>query len=131
MVVERANFYIPRTCRVRLLHYGREQNQGFDVTLAHYSLVFIRYTLLAYILRVKGISSVLGTLFEKLTDKILKRVYARRDMDYFKLLLCFSIEILSFKILREKVSQLLQLIHYLVKSNLQIPPQNCVRNLGI
>jgi hypothetical protein len=107
----------------QLLHFGREQNQDFDAILAHHSLVFIRYILLAYILRAKGIYSVVGTLFEKLTDQILERTYARRVMDYFKLLLCLSIEILSLKIPREKVSQLLQLIDYLVESKLQIPPK--------
>ena len=64
-----------------------------------------------------------GTLFEKIADQIVERTYARRIMEYFKLLLCLSIEILSLKIARGKVCQLLKLIDYLIESRLQIPPK--------
>jgi hypothetical protein len=107
----------------QLLHFGKEQNQDFDAILAHHSLVFIRYILIAYILRVKGIYSVVGTLFEKIADQSLETTYARRIMDYFKLLLCLSIEILSLRIPKEKVCQLLQLIDYLIENKLTIAPK--------
>jgi hypothetical protein len=107
----------------QLLHFGREQNQDLDAILAHHNLAFICCTPLAHILRVKGICSVVGTLFEKIADHILKRNYARRVMDCFKLLVFLSIEMLSLEIPREKVLQLFQLIDYLIESKLQMPPK--------
>jgi len=79
----------------QLLYFGREQDQDFDAILAHHSLVFIRYILIAYILRINDICSVIGTLFEKVADQIIERTHSSRIMDYFRLLLCLSIEILS------------------------------------
>ena len=62
-------------------------------------------------------------LFEKVADQILEITYTRRIMDYFKLLLCLSIEILSVKIAREKLFQLLKLIDHLIETQLAIAPK--------
>lgn len=107
----------------QLLDFGKEQNQDFDAIVAHHSLVFIRYILIAYILRTKGIRSLVAVLFEKVADQILEITYARRIMDYFKLLLCLSIEILSVKIAGEKLFQLLKLIDHLTETQLAIAPK--------
>jgi hypothetical protein len=53
-------------------------------------------------------------------DQILEITYARRIMDYFKLLPCLSIEILSVKIASGRVFQLLKLIDHLIETQLAI-----------
>ncbi|HUT70746.1 MAG TPA: hypothetical protein VMW89_08720 [Desulfatiglandales bacterium] len=83
------------------------QNQDFDAIIANHNRVFISYILLGYILRVKGIYSAVGIPFEKVADQILERTYARSAIDYFKLLICSSTEILSLRIPKEKVPGLL------------------------
>lgn len=102
------------------LYFGKEQNRDFDAIIAHHSLVFIRYIVIAYILRQKGIYSVCHTLFEKMADEIVEQTFAQRVLDYFKLLLCLSIELLSLKIPPEKISQLLELIDSLIKNMLPV-----------
>jgi hypothetical protein len=106
----------------QLLHFGKEQNRDFDAIIAHHSLVFIRYIVISYILRQKGIYSVCKTLFEQMADEIVQRTFAQRILDYFKLLLSLSIELLSIKIPQDMTSQLLELIDTLMINILPIRP---------
>ena len=53
---------------------------------------------------------------------------ASRIMDYFKLLLGLSMEVLSVRIPLEKVSQLLKIIDHLIETECEISPRDCLRN---
>ncbi|MDY6862434.1 MAG: hypothetical protein SV062_05510, partial [Thermodesulfobacteriota bacterium] len=57
----------------------------------------------------------------KIADQMVERTYSYRIMNYFKVILCLSIEILSLKISKVKVSQLLNLIDNLMNTKLEIP----------